>query len=39
MTTKDRNLVENIVTIVLLTLIVSSGVFLAIILYQSPSMH
>ncbi len=39
MTPKSRNHVENIVAIILLALIVSSGVFLAIILYLSPSMH
>ncbi len=39
MAPKNRNQVENIVGIVLLALVVSSGVFLAIVLYLSPSMH
>ena len=39
MAPKDRNQVGNIVSIILLALIVSSGVFLAIVLYLSPSMH
>jgi len=36
---KDRNQVGNIVSIILLALVVSSGIFLAILLYLSPSMH
>ena len=36
---KDRNQVENLVSIVLLALIISAGIFLAIVLYLSPSMH
>ncbi len=39
MAPKDKNQVGNIVSIILLALIVSSGVFLAILLYLSPSMH
>ncbi len=39
MAPKNRNQVENIVGIILLALVVSSGVFLAIVLYLSPSMH
>jgi len=39
MTTKDRNLVGNIVSIILLVLVVTSGIFLAIVLYLSPAMH
>ena len=39
MVPKDRNQVENIVSIILLVLIVASGAFLAIVLYLSPSMH
>jgi hypothetical protein len=39
MAPKDRNHVGNIVSIVLLALILSAGVFLAIVLYLSPSMH
>ncbi len=34
---KAKNQVENIVSIILLALIVSSGLFLAIVLYLSPS--
>jgi len=36
---KDREHVGNIVTIILLGLIVCAGVFLAICLYLSPSLH
>jgi hypothetical protein len=39
MVPKDRNQVENIVSIILLVLVVSSGVFLAVVLYLSPSMR
>jgi len=39
MAPKDRNQVENIVSIILLVLVVSSGVLLAIVLYLSPSMY
>jgi hypothetical protein len=39
MAPKDRNQVGNIVSIILLTLIVSAGIFLAVVLYLSPSMH
>jgi hypothetical protein len=39
MAPKNRNQVENIVGIILLALVVCSGVFLAIVLFLSPSMH
>ncbi len=39
MAPKDREQVGNIVTIILLGLIVCAGVFLAIFLYLSPSLH
>jgi hypothetical protein len=39
MSPKDRNQVGNLVSIILLALIISAGVFLAIVLYLSPSMH
>jgi len=39
MAPKDRNQVENIASIILLVLVVSSAVLLAVVLYLSPSMH
>jgi len=39
MAPKNRNQVENIVGIILLALVVCAGVFLAIVLFLSPSMH
>jgi len=39
MVPKNRNQVEKIVGILLLALVLSSGVFLAIVLYLSPSTH
>ena len=39
MAPKDKNQVENLVSIILLALIISAGIFLAIVLYLSPSMH
>lgn len=38
MNAKNRNQVENIITLLLLAIVVCSGVFLAIVLYQSPSL-
>jgi hypothetical protein len=39
MTAKARNQVGNIVSIILLVLVISSGVFLAVVLYLSPATH
>ena len=38
MIVKDRTQVENIATMLFLLLVVSTGVFLALVLYSSPSL-
>jgi len=38
MSVKNRDHVENVVTTILLLLVVSSGVFLAVVLFLSPSL-
>jgi hypothetical protein len=39
MVPRDRNQVENIITMILLGLVVCSAVLLAIFLFLSPSLH
>jgi len=38
MTAKNKHQIENIVGLILLVLLVSSGVFLALVLFVSPSL-
>jgi len=38
MSAKDKNRLENIVSTILLVLVVSSGVFLAVVLLVTPSL-
>jgi len=38
MSIKNRDQVENVVTTIVLLLVVSSGVFLAVVLFLSPSL-
>jgi hypothetical protein len=39
MVKRDRDQVGNIASIIMLGLIVCAGVFLAVVLYLSPSLH
>ena len=38
MTAKNKHQVESIISMILLVLVVSSGVFLAVLLFVSPSL-